>query len=57
MLWLILTEYFIKTLNMSNTKQKFLVDVFPSGDMEADETSQEGNDLVAGEFGKVDKLV
>ena len=32
------------------TKPELLVGVFPSGDVEADEASQEGNDLVAGDF-------
>ena len=39
------------------TKPELLVGVFPSGDVEADEAGQEGDDFVARDFWEADKLV
>ena len=44
-------------LKIWDTEPELLVGVIPSGNVEADEASQEGDDLVAGDFWEADKLV
>ena len=39
------------------TEPELLVSVIPSGNVEADEAGQEGDDFMAGDFWEADKLV